>query len=580
MNKRRNNHNYYKKINNNISQRENNQNIKKRKYPYGFILFFLISIIKDLYYLSAILLLKLYYQLKIDEITHRGYLLFLALDTFFNGGAIYYIIFSLIKFYDLYSPFNQEWAYIYIWIICSLQLLFLFTSIILFLMKYIYIKLFFISKFKYLFIILCIIQILFNFSSINDLNNDKYSFQIQNFETKKLSNYKEYYKRHYVNLYLNKETDVNEYELCFEMGYPNNFTEILKKEPRYYLWKFEHKKDYFIGCRNISFKDSPSIDKDNPLIFFKCDINNKINILPNYCVSAKIRNKKYNFIYKFNIFQILLLISFFIYGKICHYIFYKYHLYNISKEAYEDLQEKNGDDDGEEGEEEDDGEEGDDEGEEEEDDEEEQEEEEEIEEKINYRRNKYRRISKKKKKYYKKKHRFRKYYFSNNDNQNNQNNNNINDEENKNENNIEENNEKEEKENEGKKEKLINDENQNNNKDNNDEKSNNNNNKKENNNDKIEENNKNNKNNKNQEKNEKNKEIQKDNNNKDNNENDKKENIDDNKKEQQLSYSNNSYKRNGFIYQFLLGGIVDKIKNKFYNILKEIDKDIREDEEN
>ena len=557
MNKRRNNANYYKKLNTNISPTSNNQNIKRRRYPYGFIIFFIISIIKDLYYLSAIILLKIFYQLKIDEITNRGYILFFILDTFSNGGSIYYIIFSLIKFYDLYSPFNQEWTYIYIWIICFLQLLFLFISIILFLMKYIYIKLFFISKFKMLFTILCIVMIFFNFSSLNDLNHDKYSFQIQNFEMKKLSNYKEYFKRHYVNLYLNKETEVNEYELCFEMRYPNNFTDILKQEAHYSLWQFEEKKDYFIGCRNISFKDNPSIDKDNPLSFFKCDINNKINILPNYCVSSEIRRKKYNFIYKFNIFQILLLIAFYIYGKIGHYIFYRYHLYSISKEAYDHLQDKNEDDDGEEGEEE------------EEDDEEEQEEEEEVEEKINYRRNKYRRISKKKKKYYKKKYKFRKYNFSNNDNQNNQNNNNINNEENKEENKAEENNEKEEKEKEieEKKEKLISDENQNNNKDNN-EKSN------------IEDKKENNSDN-NDEAN-KNKELQKDNN-KDNNEDDKKENNNnDDKKENNEDDKEEKkiYKRNGFIYQFFLGGIVDRIKNKFYNILKEIDKDIREDEEN
>ena len=567
MNKRRNNANYYKKLNTNISPTSNNQNIKRRRYPYGFIIFFIISIIKDLYYLSAIIVLKIYYQLKIDEITHRGYILFFILDTFSNGGSIYYIIFSLIKFYDLYSPFNQEWTYIYIWIICCLQLLFLFTSIILFLMKYIYIKLFFISKFKMFFTILCIVMIIFNLSSLNDLNHDKYSFQIQNFEMKKLFNYKEYFKRHYVNLYLNKETEVNEYELCFEMRYPNNFTDILKQEAHYSLWQFEEKKDYFIGCKNISFKDNPSIDKDNPLSFFKCDINNKINILPNYCVSSEIRRKKYNFIYKFNIFQILLLIAFYIYGKIGHYIFYRYHLYSISKEAYDHLQDKNEDDDGEEGEEEEDGEGDDDEGEEEEDDEEEQEEEEEVEEKINYRRNKYRRISKKKKKYYKKKYKFRKYNFSNNDNQNNQNNNNINNEENKEENKAEENNEKEEKEIEEKKEKLISDENQNNNKDNN-EKSNNED-KKENNSDNNDETNKN-------------KEIQKDNN-KDNNEDDKKENNNnDDKKENNEDDKEEKklYKRNGFIYQFFLGGIVDRIKNKFYNILKEIDKDIREDEEN
>ena len=564
---RRKNRNYYKKLKENIPKKENNnsQNIIKKKYPYGYILFLIESIIKDIYYLLVIIVLKIYYDLKIDEISHRGYLLFLLLDTISNGGSIYYLIYSLIKLYDLYSPFNQEWSYVYIWVICSLQLLFLFTSIILFLMKYIYIKLFFISKFKILFTILCIVIILFNFSSLNDLNSDKYSFQIQNFEIKKLANYKEYFKRHYVNLYLSKEYDVDEYELCFEMGYPSNFSEILKQEPHYSLWKFEEKKDYFIGCRNISFKDNPTIDKENPLSFFKCDVNNKINILPNYCVSAEIRRKKFNLIYKLNVFEILILISFFIYGKLCNYIFYKYHLYNISKENYEELREKNSE--GEEDEEEDDDEGGEYEEEEEEDDEEEQEEEEEIEKKTNWRRNKYRKISKKKKKYYKKKqkNRYIKYNYSNenkiknNSTKDDEENNELinNEENNKNEkvekidnkitddvNSIKENNEKYKY----KKKEKYNDNNENNS-------------------DKNEEMNKN----------DKIKEIKKE-----VNDEEKKENIDNENNEDKKFLCDNkiSYKRNSFLYHFFLGSIVDKIKNKFYNILKEIDKDIKEDEEN
>ncbi len=388
MNKRK-NHNYYKKLNSNNLQRDNNnlhKNIKRGFYPYGFILYFIISIIKDLYYLAAIIILKLYYKLKIDEFTHQGYFIYFSLECFANGGSIYYIIYTLIKFYDLYSPLNQEWTYIYIWIICCLQLLFLFTAIILFLMKYIYIKLFFLSKFKILFSILCVVVIIFNFSSLNDLNHDKYSFQIQNFEIKKLSNYKDYFKKHYVNLYLDKEKDVNQYELCFEMRYPKNFSEIFKKEPPYSQWKFEQKKDYFIGCRNISFNDNPTIDKNNPLTFFKCDMTYKNNILPNYCVSAEHRRKKYNIIYKLNVFEIILLFSFFIYMKLCNHIFYKYHLYNISKEKYNGREEEEneeeeegevGEDEVEEGEEEEDG----DEEENEEEQEENEEEEEEVEEK-------------------------------------------------------------------------------------------------------------------------------------------------------------------------------------------------------
>ena len=375
--------------------------MKRTIYSYGFILFFLISIIQDLYYLIALIILKLYHLLKLDEFKTRGYFLFFLLESISNGSAIYYLICFLIKFYDLYSPFNQEWAYIYIWIICSLQLLFLFTSLILFLMRYIYIQLFFLAKFKYLFSILSIIIILFNFSSLNDLNSDKYSFQIQNNENHKLSNYKEYLKKHYVNLYLNKETDFKEYELCFEMSYPNNYSQLFRNEPQYSLWKFENKKDYFRGCRNVSFDENPVIDKKNPMTFFKCDTTYKNNILPNYCVSAEHRRKKYDFIYKLNIFEIIILIAFFICMKLYNHIFYKYHLYTISKEHFDNNEERdNGEEEGEEGE---------DEGEEEEDDEEEEQEEEqeEVEEKINYRR--YRKISKKKKKYYKKKNRFRKY---------------------------------------------------------------------------------------------------------------------------------------------------------------------------
>ena len=102
-----------------------------------------------------------------------------------------------------------------------------------------------------------------------------------------------------------------------------------------------------MGCRNISFNDNPTIDKDNPLTFFKYDMTYKDNILPNYCVSAEHRRKKYNIIYKLNVFEIILLFSFFIYMKLCNHIFYKYHLYNVSKDNYKDLEEENEEEEGE-----------------------------------------------------------------------------------------------------------------------------------------------------------------------------------------------------------------------------------------
>ena len=524
MNKRKN----HKKLNSNIIKKENYnindyQAMKRTINTYGFFLYFIISIIQDLYYLVILIILKIYYLLKLDEFNTRGYFLFSLLESISNGSAIFYIISFLIKFYDLYSPFNQEWAYIYIWIICSLQLLFLFTSFILFLMRYFYIQLFFLAKFKYLFSILSIIIILFNFSSLNDLNSDKYSFQIQNYENQKISNYKEYLKRHYVNLYLNKETDFKEYELCFEMSYPNNFSELFSNEPQYSLWKFENKDDYFMGCRNVSFDENPAIDKNNPLTFFKCDTTFKNNILPNYCVSAEHRRKKYDFIYKLNIFEIIILIAFFICIKLCNHIFYKYHLYTISKEHIDNNEE------GDNGEEEEEGEEGEDEGEEEEDDEEE-EEQEEVEEKINYRR--YRKISKKKKKYYKKKNRFRKY-----NNKDNQDTNNISKEEVIKETEQKEN-EKEEKIDNKTNDEIINKDNDKNS---------------------IEDNKKKEEKliNKNEDKNQK-----------------EEENIED-----KNNFENNrSYKRSSIMNYLFLGSIIDKIKNKFYNILKEIDEDIKEDE--
>ena len=468
------------------------------------------------------------------------------------------MILFLIKFYILYSPFNQEWAYIYIWIICCIQLLIFITSVFLFLIKFLFIKLFFVQKFKILFEILCIVIILFNFTSLNELKHDKYSFQIQNFEIKKLSHYKEYFKRHYVNLYLSKDYDVDEYELCFEMRYPKNFSDILKNEPPYSLWEFEKKKDYFIGCRNISFKDNPTIDKTNPLTFFKCDINNKnINVLPNYCISAENRRIKYDLIYELNLFEIFLLFLCYLYSKSINYIFFKYHSHEITREIYNEIAEKNEEEKYEERENDDEREEqeGEDEGEEQEEYEEEEEEEHE-EDNVNFRRNKYRKISKKKMKYFKKrqKNRYKKYknniqYLNNNKEKQNEEENNDKDIENeKNDSEINENKE------------LNNDNNIKEKKDSN-----------------IKENEKG----KNEEKTESivNKESQKE----QINENDKE--IDDehnNNKDENNNFNNEEeyYKKNGFIYQFLFGKIINKVKTKFYNILKEIDKDIREDEEN
>ena len=486
-----------------------------------------------MYYLTIIIILKLYYLLKLDDFKNRGYLLLFLLETTFNAYAIYYIISSLFKFYDLYSPFNQEWTYIYIWIICTLQLLFFLTTIILFLIRYMYIQLLFLSKFKFLFTFLNIIIILFNFSSLNELNGDKYSFQIQNFEIKRLSNYEKYFKNYYLNIYLNKEADFNEYELCFEVEYHYNFTEVFNKELSFSKWKIEQKKDTFMGCKNISFDNNKTIDKDNPLTLFKCDTTSKNNILPNYCVPAEHRRKKYDFIYTLNIFEIILLIVVFIFIRLSGHIFYKYQLFTMSKE-YIDDDDEGGENEEEEGEE--------DEG-VEEDDEEEEEEQEEVEEKINYRR--YRKISKKKKKYYKKKNRFRRY----NNNNDSHGINAISKEEDI----------KDDEQNKNGKEKNIENKINNENIDKNYGKN------------PIEDNKK--------EKEDCN--INKEDKLKEDGE---KKSIENKKKEEEKEENSfeyiRSYKRNSFISYLFFGSFADKIKNKFYNILKEIDKDIKENEQN
>ena len=550
---------YNKNLNSSITQKENDSYEIKRKQKYISILDLLESIIKQIYYTIIVIILKIYYCMKISEISDIDYISFFALDCVLAGGPIYFLINLLIKFYELYSPFNQEWSYLYIWIICSLQILFFFTSLLLFLMKYIYIKLFFIEKFKILFKILCVVIIIFNFLSLKDLNHDKYYFQIHNFEVKKFSHYKKYFQKHYVNLYLSKDYDVTEYELCFEMLYPDNFSVIFKNELTYSPWEFTKKKDYFIGCRNVSFKDNPSINKNQSLTFFKCDTNekNKVNILPNYCISAKERRKKYDFIFKLNIYEFILLILCYIYGYLTRYLFYRHHLFLSNGKYIENESNEEGEEYEETEDKEDECEEGNEEYEEEEDDEEEEEEEEEKYEENNRRRNKYRKISKKKMKYFKKKqkNRYRKY------------NNNTNEEK-------DEENEQEKNENEIKSEEIkenINDtqKNLNNNK-------------------LIEENK-----NELKESNDQNLSGKKENESEYIIEKNKKEEIkkinkeekeNSNKIENHMDNNNNnerrSFRRNNFIYDLVLGGIVDKIKNKFYNILKEIDKDIIEDEKN
>ena len=549
---------YNKNLNSNITQKENDSYEIKRKQKYISILDLLESIIKQIYYIIILIILKIYYCMKISEFSDLDYISFFALDCVLAGGPTYFLTNLLIKFYELYSPFNQEWSYLYIWIICSLQILFFFTSLLLFLMKYIYIKLFFIEKFKILFKILCVVIIIFNFLSLKDLNHDKYYFQIQNFEVKKLSHYKKYFQKHYVNLYLSKDYDVSEYELCFEMLYPDNFSVIFKNELTYSPWEFTKKKDFFIGCRNVSFKDNPSINKNQSLTFFKCDINekNKVNILPNYCISAKERRKKYDFIYKLNIYEFILLILCYIYGYLTRYLFYKHHLFLSNGKYIENESNEEGEEYEETEDKEDECEEGD-EYEEEEDDEEEEEEEEEKYEENNWRRNKYRKISKKKMKYYKKKqkNRYRKYYNNTNEEK---------DEENEQEKNENENKSEEMKENindiqQNLNNKLI-EENRNELKESNDKNVSD---KKENESEYIIENNKK-------------EEIKKIN---------KEEQENSNKIENHMDNNDNNnerraFRRNNFIYDLFLGGIVDKIKTKFYNILKEIDKDIIEDEKN
>jgi hypothetical protein len=126
MNKRKNKHNNNKKNNTNLNQKDNNsyKKFRPRAYPSGFLFYLIESTIKDIYYIFSLIILKIYYNCKIEVLSHQDYFLFFVIETIINGGSFYYLIYSLVKFYDLHSPLNQEWSYIYIWIICSIQLLF------------------------------------------------------------------------------------------------------------------------------------------------------------------------------------------------------------------------------------------------------------------------------------------------------------------------------------------------------------------------------------------------------------------------------------------------------------------------
>ena len=105
MNKKKNMHNSDKKLNQNmITENINLYNNIKKKYKYGYACFLIESIIKDIYYIFALIILKFYYQLKIEEFSNQGYLLF-----FFCRGLDkwrFYLLFDFIFNKILYFIFS------------------------------------------------------------------------------------------------------------------------------------------------------------------------------------------------------------------------------------------------------------------------------------------------------------------------------------------------------------------------------------------------------------------------------------------------------------------------------------------
>ena len=256
---------------------------------------------------------------------------FVILELIYQGIIIYiinHVLSALSKYFSIW----QKTTNMYIYAISYAQMFYIFICEGLLIFRFIHFKVFIFQKINWLINILTCIIIILNTISINELNNKIYRFYGKNSDINLLNNkiIRDNIVNEYINLYVNKDDDFEQYELCYEMKFNDALFEKIKNKILNYQWHFDMNSNLYILCKNFSILNKPIYGREyKPNSLFDCQNKFDTNNAPNYCVSTKYRQKRFYGHLKIAFFEIVILILWNLYNYFS--IKFIYHYFPIIK---------------------------------------------------------------------------------------------------------------------------------------------------------------------------------------------------------------------------------------------------------
>ena len=258
---------------------------------------------------------------------------FLFLELLYQGIIIYiinYVLYILNKFFSIWERTTN----MYIYVISYIQMFYIVICEGFLIFRLIHFKICLFQKLNWLINILTCIIIILNAISINELNSNVYKFYGNNLDLFNSKIIQDNIVNEYINLYVNKDYDFDNYEICNEVKLSVQIFNQVKNKFSVYKWHFDSKLNLFIACKNYSISNFPISGKEyRPNKVFNCQNKYDVNTASNFCVSYIFRQKRFYSHLKIALFEMIILILWNLYNYFS--IKFIYHYYPIMKKDHQ-----------------------------------------------------------------------------------------------------------------------------------------------------------------------------------------------------------------------------------------------------
>ena len=235
---------------------------------------------------------------------------FIILELLYQG-IIIYIINCVLSILNQYFPIWNKSGNMYIYVISYIQMIYIFVCEGLLIFRFIHFKIFIFQKLNWLVNILTCIIIILNAISIKDLNSKIYRFNVKHSDISlfNIKILKDNVVNEYINLYINKDDDFEQYELCNELHINDIIFNKYKERVSMYNWYFDTNSNLYIACKNysISFKQNDGLKNKQIFKLLNCQNNIDSSQAPDFCVSSKYRQKRFYYHLKIAFYEIIIL---------------------------------------------------------------------------------------------------------------------------------------------------------------------------------------------------------------------------------------------------------------------------------